>query len=273
MNEQHDPHTGELIERPATPPATHSDDIPLAPQNPFSGPHDKIDKVVTTITATAARVAKGGTNTFQNYKYPRIEDYTDVVAPLLGEHGLAIYETAIGRNEISGMVYVDYHFYMSAEGQTAGPFKVTGQARSRDSKGNFDPASLAKCLTSARKQFYAARFHLKTGDDPDRDGPARSASANARTPIAQPASAVADLQIDAQKPKVLGRVGDEPGENSSRRFLSVIGKAATLDRVEMWLDLNKAVFEAMRKELPDHHAHIMRQYQKRVLALQQGEPA
>lgn len=256
--------TGEVttVARPAQAPAIAE---PQSFPTPFTGPTDKIDKAIAVITSEAAPVLKGGYNDFHKYKYSRIEDYTDVIGPLLGKHGLAVYETSVGRNEIGGMVYVDYAFYISTEGQRIGPLKYTGMARARDSKGNFDPACIAKTLTAARKQFYTAQFHLKTTDDPDRDAPPRR-----QAPMQQPQQQTAP--IDATNPKALPLVGDEPWENWSHRFLNVVGMAPDLDTLERWLENNKGRLEQMRDDLPDHHAHVMRQYQKRVLALQPAEP-
>lgn len=269
MTEDHDHETGEIVPHQEPQAPAIAPPPPGFPPSPFSGPHDKIDKALAAVTREAAPIFKGGTNTFQNYKYPRIEDYTEVLADLIGKHELAIYETAIGRNEISQMVYVDYHFYISTEGQTAGPFKVTGQARSRDSKGNFDPAALPKCLTSARKQFYTARFHLKTSDDPDRDAPARAS--NARTPIQSPKEQPLQAGINIGRPQTLP-LGDMGWEDWSRNFLQIIRTCASLDTVEKWLGANTDILEMIRKDNEPHHQFVMRQYHKRIRELQPSEP-
>ena len=254
----------EIIERAPEQPPISPPQI-SAPVWPFSGPHDKIDDAIAAVTGEAIPIFRGGKNTFQNYKYPRIEDYTEVLAALIAKHKLAIYETATSRNEISGMVYVDYDFYISAEGQTAGPFKVTGQARSRDTKGNFDPAALAKCLTSARKQFYAARFHLKTTDD---ERETRSVD-NARSPIQQPQPQL----IDVSKPVELPCDEGISWEDWTRNWLGVINACADLATVERWLDLNETSMDELKGDVPELHAHVMRQYNKRIAALAPGEPS
>jgi len=264
----HDPETGEVMTVPQQAVAERHEPAEQLP-SPFSGPTDKIDKVIAAITSEAAPVDKRGYNDFHKYKYSRIEDYTEIVAPLIGKHGLAVYETAIGRNEIGGMVYVDYAFYISLEGQRIGPLKFTGMARARDSKGNFDPACIAKTLTAARKQFYTAQFHLKS-EDGGGDAPPRSTSA--RTPIQQPPKEQplpSDIKVG--RPHTL-MLGEMKWEDWSRIFLQIIRACDNLDLVEKWLDANTSVLDMMRRENEPHHQFIMRQYHKRVRELQPSEP-
>jgi hypothetical protein len=268
---EHDQETGEIVPSNMAGAVTETSGPPtqyILP-SPFSGPTDKIDKAIAAITSEAAPVLKGGYNDFHKYKYSRIEDYTDVIGPLLGKHGIAVYETSIGRNEIGGMIYVDYAFYISHESQRIGPLKFTGMARARDSKGNFDPACIAKTLTAARKQFYTAQFHLKTTDDSDRDAPARSH--NARTPVAPPPEP--PLTVDVSKPQRLQPTPDEPWESWTKRFLQIIRACTDLDAVEKWLDANKEHLDKLRKDNEPHHQFVMRQYHKRVRELQPSEPA
>src|SRR5262245_11393314 len=262
----HDPETGEVMTVPQQ--AVVERPEPAQLPSPFSGPTDKIDRAIAAITDEAAPVAKAGYNDFHKYPYSRIEDYTSIIAPLLGKHGLAVYETSIGRNEIGGMIYVDYAFYISVEGQRIGPLKFTGMARARDSKGNFDPACIAKTLTAARKQFYAAQFHLKS-EDGGSDTPPRSGS-SARTPIQPPKEQ--PLTVDPNKPQTLplGKLG---WGDWSGTFLQIIRACASMDTIEKWLNANKDVLEMMRRENEPHHQFVMRQYHKRIRELQPSEPS
>jgi hypothetical protein len=271
MTDTHDHETGEIVPR-STDVAHVAQDAMTTFMTPFSsGPTDKIDKAIAEITSEAAPVLKGGYNDFHKYKYSRIEDYTDVIGPLLGKHGIAVYETSVGRNEIGGMVYVDYAFYISTEGQRIGPLKFTGMARARDSKGNFDPACIAKTLTAARKQFYTAQFHLKTADDADRDVPPRT-SANARTPIQPPKEQPLQAGIDINKPVMMARPNDMEWEQWTRNWLQIIRACSVLNTVEAWLGANTDVLDELRKENEPHFQFVMRQYHKRLRELQPSEP-
>jgi hypothetical protein len=264
----HDPETGEVMTVPQQA-VVEKPSEPMQMPSPFSGPTDKIDKAIAAITSEATPVDKGGYNDFHKYKYSRIEDYVEVIAPLIGKHGLAVYETAMGRNEIGGMVYVDYAFYISLEGQRIGPLKFTGMARARDSRGNFDPACIAKTLTAARKQFYTAQFHLKS-EDGGGDALPRSGS-NARTPIQPPQEQPLPSDVNVGRPHTL-MLGKKGWEDWSRLFLQIIRTCDNLDLVEKWLDANTSVLDMMRKENEPHHQFVMRQYHKRVRELQPGEP-
>lgn len=247
--------SGEII--PAQPPL---------PQTPF----DQVAASIAEITAEIAEhpVLKEGKNAFHGYMFARLQDVLAVVAPAMAKHGLTILQSERERGfmDRGNAIYATYDFVVMHKSGQVWPQRLqgTGVANTRTSKGTFDDKGLNKCHSAARKFFLMSLFQIPTTDDPDRG---QRPSANARTPIAQPSRA----PIDIEKRKVLERIPGEPWENWSRDFLLAIKGSTDLDKIEAWLDANKTVLEQLRKEMPEHHQHVMRQYNKRVLELQPGE--
>lgn len=261
----HDPETGELpatVPAPATAPALEQMQQQL-PQTPF-------DQVAGAIAAATAEIAehpvlKEGKNAFHGYMFARLQDVLAVVAPAMAKHGLTVLqsERESGFMDKGNAVFAKYDFVIIHKSGQVWPIRqqLTGVANTRTSKGTFDDKGMNKCHSAARKFFLMGLFQIPTTDDPDRAaGPRRP------SPISPPTQE----PFDANTPRVLPRAG-QPWERWSMLFLGAVLGCRDLDKIEEWLDLNKPVLEELRKELPEHHQHVMRQYNKRVLELQPSE--
>jgi hypothetical protein len=264
MTDQYDRETGELrageivpVEHPATvvPPPQPLSPLPIGPVN-------KINKAVAAITQEAPAVVKGGHNAFHNFDYSRIDDYADVVGPLIGKYNIGIYETQVARGEIGVMAYIDYHFFISVDDQRIGPLMFTGMARSRDSKGNMDPATFRKCLADARKQFYTAQFHLKSEDDPE-DDKHPPAKPRERPPIQQPKPAA---QAPAQQAGGV-QIDEAKMETWGNTFLASVRLAADLEALEKLVLEASAPLNRVRDLKPDFHKKVMTRVQARRVEL------
>jgi hypothetical protein len=116
-------------------------------------------------------VAKRGENEFHRYRYATMGDILKEVTPLLGRHGIVIFQSETGRAmfDDDNVIAVEYAFTVAhASGETwPHVIKQTGVSTCRNSKGGWDDKSLNKCHTAARKYFLLALFQSPTGDEED----------------------------------------------------------------------------------------------------------
>jgi hypothetical protein len=118
-------------------------------------------------------VAKRGENEFHRYRYATMGDILREITPLLGRHGIVIFQSETGRAmfDDDNVIAVEYAFTVAhASGETwPQTIKQTGVSTCRNSKGGWDDKSLNKCHTAARKYFLLALFQIPTGDEADAD--------------------------------------------------------------------------------------------------------
>jgi hypothetical protein len=118
-------------------------------------------------------VAKRGENEFHRYRYATMGDILKEVTPLLGRHGIVIFQSETGRAmfDDDNVIAVEYSFTVAhASGETwPHVIKQTGVSTCRNSKGGWDDKSLNKCHTAARKYFLLALFQIPTGEEADAD--------------------------------------------------------------------------------------------------------
>jgi len=118
-------------------------------------------------------VAKRGENEFHRYRYATMGDILKEITPLLGRHGIVIFQSETGRAmfDDDNVIAIEYAFTVAhASGETwPHVIKQTGVSTCRNSKGGWDDKSLNKCHTAARKYFLLALFQIPTGDEADAD--------------------------------------------------------------------------------------------------------
>jgi hypothetical protein len=118
-------------------------------------------------------VSKRGVNEFHRYQYATMGDILREITPLLGRHGIVIFQSETGRAmfDDDNVIAVEYSFTVAhASGETwPHAIKQTGVSTCRNSKGGWDDKSLNKCHTAARKYFLLALFQIPTGEEDDAD--------------------------------------------------------------------------------------------------------
>jgi len=118
-------------------------------------------------------VAKRGENEFHRYRYATMDDILKEITPLLGRHGIVIFQSETGRAmfDDDNVIAVEYSFTVAhASGETwPHVIKQTGVSTCRNSKGGWDDKSLNKCHTAARKYFLLSLFQIPTGEEADTD--------------------------------------------------------------------------------------------------------
>jgi hypothetical protein len=116
-------------------------------------------------------VAKRGENEFHRYRYATMGDILKEITPLLGKHGIVIFQSETGRAmfDEDNVIAIEYAFTVAhASGETwPHAIKQTGVSTCRNSKGGWDDKSLNKCHTAARKYFLLALFQIPTGEEAD----------------------------------------------------------------------------------------------------------
>ncbi len=118
-------------------------------------------------------VARRGENEFHRYRYATMGDILKEITPLLGRHGIVIFQSETGRAmfDDDNVIAVEYAFTVAhASGETwPHVIKQTGVSTCRNSKGGWDDKSLNKCHTAARKYFLLSLFQIPTGEEDDAD--------------------------------------------------------------------------------------------------------
>src|SRR5258705_8647923 len=134
------------------------------------------DGLVAAIAAVMNEVhvvAKRGENEFHRYRYATMGDILKEITPLLGRHGIVIFQSEVSRAmfDDDNVIAVEYAFTVAhASGETwPHVIKQTGVSTCRNSKGGWDDKSLNKCHTAARKYFLLALFQIPTGEEDDAD--------------------------------------------------------------------------------------------------------
>src|SRR5258706_67567 len=150
--------------------------VPILPHTSTSVPAAPGGGLVAAIAAVMTEVhtvARRGENTFHGYRYATMGDILKEITPLLGRHGIVIFQSETGRAmfDDDNVIAVEYAFTVAhASGETwPHAIKQTGVSTCRNSKGGWDDKSLNKCHTAARQDFLLALFQIPTGDEADAD--------------------------------------------------------------------------------------------------------
>lgn len=133
----------------------------------------KLAAAIAGVMAEIKPVEKEGWNDFHKYNYAKMQDLSRELTPLMGKHGIVIFQTEEGREmfDEGRAVAVRYRFtivHSSGEIWPERPIQ-TGLSMCRTSNGKFDDKTLNKCHTSARKYFLLSLFQIPTSDDEDAD--------------------------------------------------------------------------------------------------------
>src|SRR5258708_38030601 len=129
-----------------------SEVAPLSPP-----PAATLVSAIAAVMTEVHTVAKRGENTFHRYQYATIGDILKEITPLLGKHGIVIYQSETGRAmfDEDNVIVIEYAFTVAHASGEIWPhtIKQTGVSTCRNSKGGLDDQSLNQCHTAARKHF------------------------------------------------------------------------------------------------------------------------
>ena len=195
----------------------------------------QITKAIAAVMKEIHTVAKRGQNTFHRYRYARMEDILRQLTPLLGKHGLVVFQDEVGRSmfDNDGVIAITYEFAVAHESGEIWPqrLKQTGASRCRDSKGGWDDKSVNKCHTAARKYFLLSLFQIPTGDDADADR--------------------GDNEfVEPDRPQPI-RVDKGGAKAWATQFLGRIRQASTLAAIDQWVEENRSNLDRLGTAAPD----------------------
>jgi hypothetical protein len=172
-------------------------DVATFSPSQVAAPAATLVSAIAAVMAEVHTVAKRGVNEFHRYRYAKMEDILKEITPLLGRHGLVIFQSETGRAmfDDDNVIAVEYAFTVAhVSGETwPQPLRQTGVSTCRNSKGGWDDKSLNKCHTAARKYFLLALFQIPTGEEADADlgeNDERPAKQIARTVVPAPKRAL-----------------------------------------------------------------------------------
>lgn len=219
---------------------------PALPVTPFA----KLAGAIAAVMAEIKPVEKEGWNDFQKYNYARMQDLSRELTPLMGKHGIVIFQTEEGREMFDDgkAVAVRYRFtivHSSGEIWPERPLQ-TGLSSCRNSKGGFDDKTLNKCHTSARKYFLLSLFQIPTADEDDADsgsdreeGQQQRSRPQGRRPVPSP---------NGKVPPHLMPINDgEAAADWATRFGEKVSKATSIDEIDKWYSENASIFEKMKR--------------------------
>src|SRR6266404_2873836 len=140
---------------------------------PVAAPAATLVSAIAAVMNEVHVVAKRGENEFHRYRYATMGDILKEITPLLGRHGIVIFQSETGRAmfDDDNAIAVEYAFTVAhASGETwPHALRQTGVSTCRNSKGGWDDKSLNKCHTAARKYFLLSLFQIPTGEEDDAD--------------------------------------------------------------------------------------------------------
>lgn len=199
--------------------------IPAREPVPATG-FGKVVEAVAAVMMDMEPVGKGGTNKFHDYKYARMQDILQMLTPLMGKHGLAVFQHEV-RHEMfddGKCIAIHYQFTVAHKSGEIWPERPiqTGMAPCRTSKGTFDDKSFAKAHTSARKYFLLSLFQIPTEDE---DDPDNQKGRRVNTPVPGP-----DGRVPPHKIEHVGSTFQKWGDS----YLAAIRTATTTAELNAW---------------------------------------
>jgi hypothetical protein len=242
-------------------------------------PTPNIHKAVAHVMKNIGTIKKGGRNKFHGYDYARMEDLLEKVTPLMGEAGLAIYQSETGiQNVENNRLAVVYEFVVGHEsGEERPPQRQTGVSMARDSKGNFDDKAIAKCHTNARKYFLLSLFQVPAGDFPDSDEDGTPSNANQRQePVPGPGGAprtenTTATPVDERLPHVIVVEQGATADQFASRYLKAIGTAKSRAEIAEWEKLNDKKLQRIYDGYRSIYDMISAAVERRLTDLEGGD--
>jgi hypothetical protein len=187
----------------------------VVPFTPLAAPAATLVQAIACVMSEVHVVAKRGENEFHRYRYATMGDILKEITPLLGRHGIVIFQSETGRAmfDDDNVIAVEYAFtvaHVSGE-KWPEPLRQTGVSTCRNSKGGWDDKSLNKCHTAARKYFLLSLFQIPTGDETDADLGENDE---------RPAKIIERAAVPARIQRNLDRIQPKPGGVADRAMVA-----------------------------------------------------
>lgn len=256
-------------------PANDSASMTVANERPQAElpitPFGKLAGAIAAVMAELKPVEKSGWNDFHKYKYAKMGDLSIELTPLMGRHGVVVFQNEIDRAMFDDgrVISVRYEFTIVHSSGEIWPERpvITGMSRCRDKNGGFDDKSFNKAHTAARKYFLLSLFQIPTEDEGDGDNGDNGGGQRERPRGQAPAPARRAPSPDGKvAPHMITIINGEAPSAWGERFIAAIGKAASTDEVNEWYDVNASIFDKVKQ----HDAPL---YDKLIDAMDDRERA
>jgi len=276
------------------PPMQSPPPLPVdAPLYRVPGPTGKLAGAIAAVMAEVGTIAKGGFNKFHNYHYARMEDLLVVLTPLMGKHGIAVFQNELDIKQVESRIAITYEFTVThTSGERMEGLRQTGMCIARNSKGEYDDKAINKCHTQARKYFLLGLFQVPSGDFEDSDEGPYQQQANQRqekAPVpgpnnAPPKDAAPERSAVDQAAQQAARASQKAAEEGiphkivlgqgagadqwAAAFIKAIGKCADQDEIVRWETANNGALQSMSEHYPDVYAAIGAAVERRLSDLE-----
>lgn len=242
------------------------------------GPVGKITGAVASVMSEIGTIPKTGYNKFHNYHYATLPDLLFVLTPLMGKHGIAVFQSEVEIKTIENRMAVTYDFTVAHSSGETWPEKLrfTGMSIGRDSKGSWDDKAVNKCHSAARKYFLLALFQVPTGDFEDGDaGPVETKEkhtvpgpdARPQKPAYQPPPPLTVEERDGKLPHKLSLGAGAGAASWTETYINALKTANTPEELAQWDELNVNVLNKLQTEYEDLYAHIDGAMTQRMLQI------
>jgi ERF superfamily len=217
----------------------------------------KLADAVANVMAEIKPVEKAGWNDFHRYNYARMQDLSTELTPLMGRHGIVVFQNELDRQMFDDgrVVAVRYEFtvvHRSGEIWPERP-RYTGMSSCRNTKGGFDDKCFNKCHTSARKYFLIGLFQIPTGDEAgDGDAGEPAKPQQQQRPVRR-----APTPEGKTGPHRLPIVDQEQPATWGQRYTAFINKAASKAEIDEWYTANEKVFEVLKGKHEDVYNQLL----------------
>lgn len=228
---------------------------------------------VAAVMAEIKPVEKAGWNDFHRYNYARMQDLSTELTPLMGKHGIVVFQNELDRQMFDDgrVVAVRYEFTIVHKSGEIWPERprYTGMSSCRNTKGGFDDKCFNKCHTSARKYFLIGLFQIPTGDETADPDTGEVSNGKGAAPQQQQSRPVRRAPTPEGKtaPHRIPIVQDEAPQSWSERFVAFIGKAADKAEIDQWFSTNEAVFKILKEKHLDVYNRLLDAMDSREAAL------
>ena len=233
------------------------------------GPVGNMAGAIAAVMCKVGTIKKGGFNAYHKYHYARMEDLLEVLTPLMGENGLAYTQDEIEIKNIEGnRVAVNYEFVMMHKSGETTRVRQSGMAIARDSKGNWDDKSIAKCHTNARKQYLLGQFNVPSGDFEDSDKDDANQRQEQR-PVPGPKQAEPkSTSREAAPSEASGphRIALGPGAGADQwagAYIKAIGSAKSEAEIKEWDAANDSILQSLSEKYAGVYDQIDAAVQRR----------
>lgn len=214
---------------------------PVLPNTGFA----KLAAAIAGVMAEIKPVEKSGWNDFHKYKYAKMGDLSIELTPLMGRHGIVIFQNEVDRAMFDDgkVISVRYQFTVVHSSGEIWPERplITGMSRCRDSKGGFDDKAFNKAHTAARKYFLLSLFQIPTDDEVTDDADAPASDQRSR-PSAQRRAPSPEGKVT---PHLIPIVNGEAPAAWASRFIKAIEKSDGPE-CDLWYNENYQIFEKLK---------------------------